>query len=82
MGIEAIFANGNVYLFRYGGLSYGKTMDDMINWITTSLVNSFSAANIKKNIRKLFSANASLCLFAVFNSTSSTFQAMIIVAGL
>ena len=72
-GFEIIFANSNAYLFTYGGMSYGGELNKTLGWVQTNLTSMFSKKNFKKYIKNLFQSYISLCVFAVFNTTGSSF---------
>ena len=73
-GIELIFVGGNAYYFSYGGGAYGKTLDGILGKMKSNFINMFSKKNFFKNAKKLFSANLSLCVFAVFSSRVKNFN--------
>ena len=72
-GFEIIFANSNAYLFTYGGMSYGGELNKTLGWVQTNLTSMFSKKNFKKYIKNLFQSYISLCVFAVFNTSGSSF---------
>ena len=74
LGIEIIFANGKAHLFCYAGAALGNLYNDLMKWLKSAFTGSFKIGKIKKSLKKYISGSASVCVFAVFNSVSSSFN--------
>ena len=72
-GFEIIFANSNAYLFTYGGMSYGYGLNKTLSCVKTDLTSMFSKKSFKKLVKKLTESYISICLFAVFNTSGTSF---------